>query len=210
MQMTTSVPTTTKKRDWPGIAKLPLFIVCLLPFAVLAFDAVRNELGPDPAKHVVDFCGLWAIRLLWVCLAMTPLRHVTGKALWIRYRRMLGLFALFYATLHVFTYIFLLFGAQWAELLTEITKRPYIIVGAIAFVLLIPLGITSTRGWQRRLGRKWSKLHKLVYVVAVLVLLHFTWLKKLGIEATWPYAVMLAVLFVSRIASGYRRRQAMP
>jgi len=205
--MTTSVATpVTKKRDWTSLAKIPLFIICLLPFAVLAFDAIQNNLGPDPAKHVVDFCGTWAIRMLWVCLALTPLRIVSGRAFWIRYRRMLGLFAFFYATVHVFAYVFLLFGAQWAELLTEITKRPYIIVGAIAFVLLIPLAVTSTRGWQRRLGRKWVKLHKLVYAAGILALLHFTWLKKLGIEATWPYALILLVLFGLRIFSWYRRR----
>jgi len=205
--MTTSVSTpVTKKREWASLAKIPLFIICLLPFAVLAFDAIQNNLGPDPAKHVVDFCGLWAIRILWVCLALTPLRIVSGRALWIRYRRMLGLFAFFYATVHVFAYIFLLFGAQWAELLKEVTKRPYIIVGAIAFLLLIPLAVTSTRGWQRRLGRKWVKLHKLVYAVGVLALLHFTWLKKLGFEATWPYAVILLGLFGVRIFNWYRLR----
>lgn len=206
--MTTSGSTAApKKRDWASLAKIPLFIACLLPFAVLAFDAFRNDLGPDPAKHVVDFCGIWAVRMLWACLALTPLRIISGRALWIRYRRMLGLFAFFYATVHIVSYIFLLFGAQWSELLTEITKRPYIIVGAIAFVLLIPLAVTSTRGWQRRLGRKWVKLHKLIYVVALLVLLHFTWLKKLGLEETWPYALILAVLLAMRLFDGYRRRR---
>jgi sulfoxide reductase heme-binding subunit YedZ len=206
--MTASVSTSApKKRDWVGLAKIPLFMGCLLPFVVLAFEAVRNDLGPDPAKHVVDFCGIWAIRLLWACLALTPLRIVSGRAIWIRYRRMLGLFAFFYAALHVLAYVFLLFGAQWDELLTEITKRPYIIVGAIAFTALVPLAITSTRGWQRRLGRRWVKLHKLIYLASLLALLHFTWLKKLGLEATWPYALILAVLLGMRIFNWYRRRQ---
>ena len=190
---------TNTDRDWVGIAKIPLFIVCIAPFAALLINVVRNDLGPDPAKHVVDYCGLWAIRLLWASLLMTPLRIVSKQAYWVRYRRMLGLFALFYAALHVFAYVFLLFGAQWDQLLVEITRRPYIIVGAIAFVLLIPLGITSTRGWQRRLGRRWAKLHKLVYLISVLALLHFTWLKKVGIEATWPYALVLFVLLAVRI-----------
>jgi sulfoxide reductase heme-binding subunit YedZ len=197
-----------RRRDWPGLWKIPLFIACLLPLAALVVAGVRNGLGPDPAKYVVDVCGIWALRLLWACLAMTPARLLSARVPWLRYRRMLGLFAFFYAALHVLAYVFLLFGAQWAELLTEITQRPYIIAGAAAFVLLLPLAITSTRGWQRRLGRRWSRLHKLIYLSALLALLHFTWLKKLGLESTWPYALLLVVLFGMRVVAWRRRRSS--
>lgn len=202
--MTTNA-TTGRPRDWHRIGKSIVFLLCLLPLMLLGIDVANNDLGPDPAKRVVDFCGLWALRMLWLCLAMTPLRIVTAKTAWIRYRRMLGLYALFYAALHVFAYVFLLFGAQWAQLLGEISKRPYVIVGAIAFVLLLPLGVTSTRAMQRRLGRRWVTLHRLVYVIALLALLHFTWLKKLGLEATWPYVLILAMLFGVRLFSRWRR-----
>jgi len=204
--MTTS--NLLNRRDWHAFAKPAVFLLCLLPFLLLGIDAFNNDLGPDPAKRVVDVCGLWAIRLLWITLAMTPLRIITAKSFWIRHRRMLGLFVLFYATLHVVAYVFLLFGAAWAELLKEITKRPYIIVGAIAFVLLLPLGATSTRSMQRRLGRRWVSLHRLIYVIAFFALVHFTWLKKVGLEATWPYAVMLLLLFAIRLLKRLRKAPA--
>jgi methionine sulfoxide reductase heme-binding subunit len=196
----------TKSVDMHKFAKPIVLVICLLPLLVLVFAAVRNDLGPDPAKHVVDDLGLWALRLLCLTLALTPLRLITGKTFWIRYRRMLGLYAFFYALLHVLAYTFLLFGAQWDALLAEVTRRPYIVVGAVAFLLLIPLAVTSTHAMQRRLGRRWVKLHRLVYVVALLALTHFTWLKKLGLEATWPYAVLVFLMFAIRIVAYWRRK----
>ena len=189
------------------ISKVILFIALLLPCVWLIFAAVNNQLGADPAKKLVDQTGLWAIQCLWLSLAMTPLKNWTGSSQWIQYRRMLGLFAFFYVLLHFLGYIFLLFGAQWALIGQELTKRPYIIVGFSAFVLLIPLAITSTAGWQRRLKRRWLTLHKLVYLVAVLALIHFIWLKKLGIFAVWPYALVLLILFTERIRSYLRKKQ---
>jgi sulfoxide reductase heme-binding subunit YedZ len=112
---------------------------------------------------------------------------------------MLGLFAFFYASVHLISYVFLLFGGHWSEIFVEVTKRPYIIVGGLAYVLLLPLALTSTRGWQQRLGRRWVRLHLLVYVVAVLVLIHFSWVKKTGLLASWPYALVLGLLFGARI-----------
>ncbi|HMV61335.1 MAG TPA: protein-methionine-sulfoxide reductase heme-binding subunit MsrQ [Agitococcus sp.] len=168
---------------------------------------MNNQLGADPAKKLVDQTGLWAIQCLWLSLAMTPLKNWTGSSQWIQYRRMIGLFAFFYVLLHFLGYLFLLFGAQWAFIGQELTKRPYIIVGFTAFVLLIPLAISSTAGWQRRLKRRWLTLHKLVYIIAVLALIHFIWLKKLGIFAVWPYALVLFILFAERIRSHLRKKQ---
>lgn len=189
------------------ISKILLFIGLLTPCLWLIFAAFTNQLGADPAKKLVDQTGLWAIQCLWLSLAMTPLKNWTGSSQWIQYRRMIGLFAFFYVLLHFLSYVFLLFGAQWAFIGQELTKRPYIIVGFTAFVLLIPLAITSTAGWQRRLKRRWLTLHKLVYIIAVLALIHFIWLKKLGIFAVWPYALVLFILFAERIRSHLRKKQ---
>lgn len=189
------------------ISKILLFIALLTPCLWLIFAAFTNQLGADPAKKLVDQTGLWAIQCLWLSLAMTPLKNWTGSSQWIQYRRMIGLFAFFYVLLHFLGYLFLLFGAQWAFIGQELTKRPYIIVGFTAFVLLIPLAITSTAGWQRRLKRRWLTLHKLVYLVAVLALIHFIWLKKLGIFAVWPYALVLLILFTERVRSYLRKKQ---
>ena len=189
------------------ISKILLFIVILTPCLWLIFAAMNNQLGADPAKKLVDQTGLWAIQCLWLSLAMTPLKNWTGSSQWIQYRRMIGLFAFFYVLLHFLGYLFLLFGAQWAFIGQELTKRPYIIVGFTAFVLLIPLAITSTAGWQRRLKRRWLTLHKLVYLIAILALIHFIWLKKLGIFAVWPYALVLLILFTERVRSYLRKKQ---
>ncbi len=189
------------------ISKILLFIVILTPCLWLIFAAMNNQLGADPAKKLVDQTGLWAIQCLWLSLAMTPLKNWTGSSQWIQYRRMTGLFAFFYVLLHFLSYVFLLFGAQWAFIGQELTKRPYIIVGFTAFVLLIPLAITSTAGWQRRLKRRWLTLHKLVYLIAILALIHFIWLKKLGIFAVWPYALVLLILFTERVRSYLRKKQ---
>lgn len=186
-------------RDWVGHSKLLLFPVLLLPLVWLIWAGASNHLGPDPAKALVDQTGLWAFRILLLCLAMTPLRHLTGRSLWGRYRRMLGLFALFYALVHVNSYVFLLFGARWSELLVELTKRPYIIVGSLALLLMLPLGVTSTRGWQSRLKYRWVQLHRLIYPLSLLVLLHFFWVKKLGIQAVWIYALLLFCLLGLRV-----------
>lgn len=185
--------------------KITLFLGLLEPFAYLAVRAVMNGLGPDPAKALVDQTGLWSLRILWLSLAMTPLRILTGQPSWIRYRRMIGLFALFYVVCHALIYTFLLFGADWAALGRELTKRPYIMVGVLALALLVPLGITSTRSWQRRLGRRWVQLHKVVYGVGILAIIHFAWVKKLGWMQVWPYAAVLILLFLVRGWARFRR-----
>lgn len=187
------------KRDWFALGKCLLLPALLLPFVWLIGAGVLGRLGPDPAKALVDQSGLWAIRCLLLCLAMSPLQRLTKRSGWIRYRRMLGLFALFYALVHVAAYVFLLFGARWAELATELTKRPYVIVGASALLLMLPLGLTSTRAMQRRLKKRWVQLHKLIYPLSLLVLLHFFWVKKLGLFAVWPYALLLLSLLGLRL-----------
>lgn len=187
------------RSDRVALSKVILFPVLLAPLLWLLWAGFTNHLGPDPAKALVDQAGLWAFRILLLCLAMTPLRHLTGRSFWGRYRRMLGLFALFYALVHVNSYAFLLFGARWSLLAVELTKRPYIIVGSLALLFMLPLGITSTRYWQRRLKYRWVQLHRLVYPLSLLALLHFSWVKKLGINTIWPYALALFLLLGFRL-----------
>lgn len=195
------------RTDWVGRSKLLLFPLLLTPLAWLLWAGFSNHLGPDPAKALVDQTGLWAIRCLLLCLAMTPLQRLSHRSFWVRYRRMLGLFALFYALVHVSAYVFLLFGARWAELAVELTKRPYIIVGSLALLLMLPLGLTSTRAMQRRLRQRWVKLHRLIYPLSLLALLHFTWVKKLGLQAIWPYALALAILLGLRLWWFFRQSE---
>lgn len=193
-----------RKADWVGRAKVLLVPALLMPLALVLWRGGQGHLA-DPAKALVDTSGLWAFRSLLLCLAMTPLRLVTGRSFWIRYRRLLGLMAFFYALVHVNAYVFLLFGARWDYLGVELGKRPYVMVGAAALLLMIPLGLTSTRGWQRRLKKRWVTLHKLIYPLALLALVHFAWVKKLGFEAVWPYAVVLFLLYALRIWRYFRQ-----
>ena len=193
--------------NWVAYSKPVIFLLLLLPTIWLGLMAYQNQLGADPAKRLVDETGLWAFRILLLSLLMTPLKNWTGRSVWIRYRRMIGLFTLFYVVMHLLIYVFLLFGADWTLLGKEITKRPYIIVGLLAFVLLLPLGVTSTRNWQKRLGRNWLRLHKTIYVISLLALWHFSWVKKLGIASIWPYALILVILLGERVRMAYQRRQ---
>lgn len=187
------------KPDWVARSKPVLWLACLLPLAWMLWAGAANRLGPDPAKTLVDQAGLWAFRMLLLSLVMTPLRYLSGISAWVRYRRLLGLFAFFYALVHVAAYAFLLFGGRWGDISAELLKRPYVLVGATAFLLFLPLVVTSTRGWQRRLGMRWIQLHKLVYALALLVLIHFAWIKKLGFVAIWPYVAALILLLGIRL-----------
>ncbi|MBK8327351.1 MAG: sulfoxide reductase heme-binding subunit YedZ [Moraxellaceae bacterium] len=197
----------TPRQQWISRSKPLVFLTLLLPFIWLAYLAWHNMLGADPAKKLVDETGLWAFRILLLSLSMTPLKNWTGSSVWIHYRRMTGLFAFFYVLLHLCIYVFLLFGAQWAFIGAELIKRPYIVVGFSAFLLLIPLAITSTKSWQKRLGKNWVKLHKLVYIISILGLVHLIWLKKLGIVAVWPYALILFILLSERIRLFWQKQR---
>ncbi|MBC7751117.1 MAG: sulfoxide reductase heme-binding subunit YedZ [Candidatus Saccharibacteria bacterium] len=167
----------------------------------------QQLLGADPAKSLVDQSGLWAIKSILFALAMTPLRILTKQSFFIIFRRMTGLFAFFYAITHFLIYSILLLGLDLSQLGTELTRRPYIIVGFIALLLYVPLAITSTNGWQRQLKRNWIRLHKLVYVIGILAVIHMTWLKKLGLTTTWPYALALVILLGIRIVNTLNNRR---
>ncbi|HSX62665.1 MAG TPA: protein-methionine-sulfoxide reductase heme-binding subunit MsrQ [Tahibacter sp.] len=179
------------------IAKFAVFALCLAPFLVLAWDVYAQTLGPDPVAMLEHRTGDWALRLLLVTLAVTPLRQLTGVSALVRFRRMLGLFAFFYASVHLSIYLFIDLGGFWRQLFGEIVKRPYITAGFLAWLLLVPLAITSTKGMMRRLGRRWSQLHRLVYAIGLFAVLHYLWLVKSGQEiAVREPLIYLAIYLV--------------
>ena len=158
-----------------------------------------DALGADPVAEIEHRTGLWALRLLLITLAITPLRQLTGQAVLIRFRRMLGLYAFFYASVHLTAYLWLDLRGFWTQIFEEIVKRPYITVGFTAWLLLVPLAITSTQGWMRRLKRNWGRLHMLIYPIGLLAVLHFWWLVKSDIREPALYAGILALLLGWRV-----------
>lgn len=188
-------------------AKTGLWLLCLLPAASLAWRGAHGNLTANPIEFITLRTGFWALTLLMVTLAITPLRRVTGLNQLVRFRRLIGLFAFFYATLHFLTYVTLDRFFDFRDIGDDILKRPYITVGFAAFLLLVPLAITSTRGWIRRLGRNWLRLHRLVYISAGLAVLHFYWKKSSKADVSEPllFAVILAVLLTLRIALHWHR-----
>jgi sulfoxide reductase heme-binding subunit YedZ len=192
-------------RDRIAAFKPLFFSLCLLPLAWLIWDALHDQLGTDPVAQLEHRSGIWALRLLLATLAITPLRRLTGRAELVRFRRMLGLFAFFYASVHLTTYLVVDLGGYWSQLLTEIVKRPYITVGFTAWLLLVPLALTSTRGMMRRLGRQWQRLHRLVYPIALLAVLHFLWLVKADHREPLVYLAIFAGLMLMRVREPMRR-----
>jgi sulfoxide reductase heme-binding subunit YedZ len=170
-----------------------------MPSGVLIARGASGALGPNPVEAITHFTGDWTLRILLLTLAVTPLRRLTGQAWIVRYRRMLGLFTFFYAVLHVATYLWLDRYFDLGSIAEDVLKRPYITVGFAAFVLMVPLAITSTQGWIRRLGRRWKTLHRAVYVIGVLGVLHFLWLVKADLLEPAIYGVILAVLLGLRV-----------
>jgi sulfoxide reductase heme-binding subunit YedZ len=193
-------------RDRIAATKPLVFLACLLPLLYLAWDTWRGALGADPVAQLEHRSGDWALRLLLATLAITPLRRVTGWNKAIRFRRMLGLFAFFYVSVHLTIYLVVDLGGFWSQLLTEIAKRPYITVGFTAWLLLIPLALTSTNAMMRRLGRNWQRLHKLVYLIALLGVLHFLWLVKADHREPAIYLGVLIVLLLLRLPKLARHR----
>jgi sulfoxide reductase heme-binding subunit YedZ len=180
------------------VIKPILFILCLVPFVMLVIGALNDTLGTNPVETMTHETGEWTLRFLLLTLLITPLRRLSGHNWLIRLRRMSGLFAFFYACLHFLTYIWFDHYFDWIEIVKDIPKRPFITVGFTAFVLLVPLALTSTNAMMRRLKKNWARLHKLVYVIAVLGVLHFLWLVKADILEPMVYALILLVLL------GYR------
>lgn len=187
----------------PAIHKLikpGLFIVALVPLAWLIYRTVNNDLGANPIETLNRYTGDWVLRFLMITLTVTPLRRLTGWNGLLRYRRMLGLFAFFYACLHFLSYVWLDQFFALSEILRDVAKRPYITVGFTSFLMLIPLAVTSTSGMIRRLGAKrWQQLHRLVYFIGIGGVVHFLWLVKSDLREPLVYAAILALLLGFRI-----------
>ena len=191
------------------------FIICLIPIGQLLFRAYSDDLGANPIETITRFTGSWSLFVLLASLAVTPLRRLTGWNELIRYRRMLGLFAFAYAVLHFATYMVLDLYFDFSAIAKDILKRPYITVGFTAFVLMIPLAITSNAKMIRRLGKRWQQLHYLVYPIAILGVIHFYWLVKADITRPAQYGLVLALLLGFRLyykwsAAAAPRRRAVP
>lgn len=169
------------------------------------FQVPGSALGADPAEALVDYVGGWAIRILLATLAISSVARVSRTPRLIQLRRMTGLWAFFYVVLHATCYLGLLVEFDLPTLVDDFVKRPYITVGITALLLLTPLAITSTRGWQRRLGPNWKKLHTLVYPAAIAAWIHVLWVAKASLLDAVLYGVVLAVLFAERIAGRIRR-----
>jgi methionine sulfoxide reductase heme-binding subunit len=171
----------------------------LLPLLLLADRARRGALGANPIELLTHRTGWWALALLLATLAVTPLRRLTGRNELARVRRPLGLFAFFYATLHLLVYFVLDQGVEFGYLLEDVLERPFITAGFAAWLLLLPLAVTSTRGWVRRLGRRWRPLHRLAYLAAGLGVLHFAWGVKADLREPLLFAALLALLLGARL-----------
>lgn len=190
--------------------KPPVFLLALTPFLVLvagAFGWAGVSLGANPIEKILDEAGLWSLRFLLLTLAITPLRMLTGWTWLLGYRRMLGLFAFFYVVLHLTTYVILDRDLDVALIVEDVVERPFITIGFTAFLLLLPLAITSTRGWMRRLGKRWQALHRLVYAAAILGVWHYYWQVKLDTLESTVYAVILAALLGLRVREARRKRR---
>ena len=195
------------------VFKPVVFIACLAPLGALVDDGFRGELGANPVEMVTNTTGIWTLRLIVATIAITPLRWASGLNQVIHYRRAVGLFAFFYGTLHFLTYFILDHQLQFDGLWEDVVKRPYITAGFTAFVLMIPLAVTSTTGWIRRMGgKRWNLLHRLVYITALAAVLHYFW--KVKLDATYPvyYGIGVSALLGIRVCvtsapSGHRRPQ---
>ena len=204
-------PVRIRRMDW---AKPALFLALATPFGMLAHDFWRElhqpgiAFGADPGEAVTRLLGEWAIRMLMLTLAVSPLARLLKRPRWVRHRRTCGLFAFAYAVAHFAAYFALLAGLSLRGVLDDFVERPYITVGIAGLLCLVPLAVTSTRGWQRRLGTNWRRLHRLVYAIGALACIHLLWLSKGGYGEAALYGGVLAVLLGERAVRIALKRRA--
>ena len=193
------------------ILKVALFLLCLVPLGKLSlevFGIAGMSLGANPIEELIHRFGKWGLNFLLITLAVTPVRQLTGFAWLMRLRRMLGLFAFFYLLMHFLSYAGLDQRFDLPAIVEDVIERPYITIGMTGLLLLLPLAITSTNSMMRRLGRRWQKLHRLVYVIAILGVCHFYWQVKQDILEPLIYAFILALLLCYRLLVRWRRKRA--
>ncbi|HUQ87250.1 MAG TPA: protein-methionine-sulfoxide reductase heme-binding subunit MsrQ [Vicinamibacterales bacterium] len=191
------------------------WIACLTPLALLIYDGFTDNLTANPIEKITNTTGIWTLRLIVATIAISPLRWATGINKLVNYRRLIGLFAFFYASIHFSIYVVTTFFIEGfsnfdaSGFVADLVKRPYITAGFTAFVLMIPLTITSTTGWIRRMGgKRWNRLHRLVYITALAAVLHYFW--KVKLDATYPvfYAIGVAILLGFRAYRHFAKRAA--
>jgi sulfoxide reductase heme-binding subunit YedZ len=189
-------------------SKPVVFLLCLLPLAALGWDALHGQLTANPIEYITHATGDWTLRFLIITLCVTPFRKMLHLPELIRFRRMLGLVAFFYACLHFTTYIWLDKFFDLSEMWKDISKRKYITVGFTAFLMLIPLAVTSTAGWIKRLGgKRWQLLHRLIYVSATLGVIHYYWLVKSAVIRPLTYGAIVGVLLLWRLFASLAKKK---
>ena len=180
-------------------SKLIVFILCLWPLVIISLNIYYNELGAEPVKKIMNHFGEWTLIFICLTLAMSPLKRFTSLAFWTKFRRMLGLFVFFYATIHLLTYIGLDYRFDWQPIFNDVLKKKFIFIGFSAWLLLIPLAATSSQKMINLLKQNWKKLHRIVYIIAIFGALHYIWLSKTIFFKPLIYSVIIVVLLILRI-----------
>ncbi len=190
------------------IARVGLWLLCLVPFVVLVYALVQAQLGPDPAERIMHVTGEWALRFLLCTLLISPLRLWTGWAFLMKLRRMLGLYSFFYACVHLLCFAHFFLGWTWVILVEELLERPYITAGFSAWLLMLPLALTSTRAMQRRLRKNWGRLHRAIYIAALCASVHLIWQSRSDIGEALLYSVIIFALLAWRVWRYFKRQRA--
>ena len=178
----------------PGV-----FVLSVTPFILIVYKIFYNKLGPEPVKEITHFTGEWTLIFICLTLAMSPLKRFTNLIFWIKIRRMLGLFVFFYATVHLFTYVGIDYRFKWQPILDDVVKKKYVFIGFAAWLLLIPLAVTSSQKMIKILKQNWKKLHKLIYLIAIFGSLHYIWLSKTIFFKPMVYFVIITFLLILRV-----------
>ena len=176
-----------------------VFILCLLPLGIIILDIYYNNLGAEPVKKIMNHFGEWTLIFICLTLTMSPLKRITNLGFWIKFRRMLGLFVFFYATIHLLTYVGLDYRFDWEPIINDVLKKKYIFIGFSAWLLLIPLAITSSQKMIKLLKNNWKRLHRLIYIIAIFGSLHYIWLSKTIFFKPLIYTLIIVVLLALRI-----------
>ena len=180
-------------------SKIVVFLICLWPIYSILYAINFNSLGAEPVKKITHHFGEWTLIFICLTLSMSPLKKITNSNIWISYRRMLGLFVFFYATIHMLTYIGLDYWFDWNSIFDDVIKKKYIFIGFTAWLLLIPLAITSSQKMVRLLKKNWKRIHRLIYIIAVFGVLHYIWLSKTIFFGPLIYLIIILILLIFRI-----------